>query len=704
MREAYNSLYCDAIAWAKDGYVDYIAPQNYWSINNSAAPFDDVARWWNANLDGTGVDLYFGHAAYKAGEFLKREIYRQVEMCRTLSCYKGSIFYGYEDITKNTGGVADDIKQLCTEKIVRKTPVTENKDIKINYPTNNSYINTTKTYVIGSCDPAYPLTLNGKPVSKTTGGYFGVFLELNKGTNDFKFEQNGKVNTLSLKHGVTNSTGSGGTATHKTLDKMEISSPYPNNLTWLDEKEELTVSCVAPAGSVVTVSLGQTSVVLSPTIYPPANSKYMYEKYTGKIIPSVDVADDEIKNLGVLKFKAILGNESATLEGPSISIKGTDAYSYAEIKDDYTHTKVGTSTSFYDDFLPSSKGMRDYITDMTNGYCKLRFGGYVASDSIDIVYGKPLLLNTILTTAVEVNAKDTSNNKNNSTDIRFGVTENIPVDVDFKGENGAMRIIIYNTDTSIIPQFVVPKNPLIKSIKGYKGTRENMLMYDVTLKDKQVFYGFNIVYENGCMIVKLNNPQTLADGDKPLSGKRIVVDAGHGGTDIGAPGPGSSPESVLNQAIATELVKKLENLGAVVIQSRKENNTVDLYKRMDILNAECPDLAVSIHHNSVAGNSNALKAKGFLALYSNNSGVSLARTLSSVVSQKLGRVEKPYAYQQLAVARNHRFPSALLEMCFISNVEEYQWSISEGNFEKSAQAVADGIIKYYEDQEKYLEY
>ena len=54
--------------------------------------------------------------------------------------------------------------------------------------------------------------------------------------------------------------------------------------------------------------------------------------------------------------------------------------------------------------------MRDYITDMTNGYCKLRFGGYVASDSVDIVYGKPLLLNTILTTAVEVNAKDTSNN------------------------------------------------------------------------------------------------------------------------------------------------------------------------------------------------------------------------------------------------------------------------------------------------------
>jgi len=110
--EAYNELYCDALAWAKGGYVDYIAPQNYWSFNTQSAPFDNVARWWNANLDGTGVDLYMGHAVYKSADYDKGEIARQVDFSRSLMTYKGSIFYGYADIVNNTNGVSDDIARL----------------------------------------------------------------------------------------------------------------------------------------------------------------------------------------------------------------------------------------------------------------------------------------------------------------------------------------------------------------------------------------------------------------------------------------------------------------------------------------------------------------------------------------------------------------------------------------------------------------
>ena len=701
--EAYSSLYCDALSWARGGYVDYIAPQNYWSFDTVAAPFDDVARWWNANLDGTGVDLYMGHAAYKAGDYDEGEIYSQVEMARTLSSYKGSIFYGYSSICENTNGVADDIKKLLSDKKKRETAESNGAEIVINYPDNNSYVNYSKTYVIGSCDPAYPLYVDGKAVSKTKGGYFGVYLDLEKGKNVFEFAQNDNIKHFTVNYKTSNLNSASGSS-YKTMDGMEITNPYPSGDTWLAVSETLDISCVAPAGSVVSATVGGMTVYLTPTINPPDEAEYMYEKYTGSVTPSTFVTENEIKALGTLTFTAQRNGETATLKCGLISQKGLDSYSYAEVKEDYTHTKVGTSTSFYDDFLPSSKGMRDYITDMTNGYCKLRFGGYVKTEELEIVYDKPLLLNTILTTGVEVVVDDDTNNKCNSTDIRFGVTENIPVDVDFRGENGEMRIIIYNTDTSIIPQFEIPANPLIEKISGAKGTRENMLIYTVTLKDNKNFYGFNIVYENGCMTVKLNNPQRLSDGDKPLAGKRIVVDAGHGGDDIGAPGPGNKPEAVLNRNIATELVKKLEELGAEVVESRPENETVDLYQRMDFLNNECPDIALSIHHNSIAGSANALKAKGFLGLYSNNSGVSLAETVSSVVCRELGREEKKTSYQQLAVARNHRFPSALLEMCFISNVEEYQWSITEGNDVRSAEAVAEGVLEYYRNQEKYLDY
>ena len=700
--EAYFSLYCDALSWAKGGYVDYIIPQNYWSFDTKAAPFDDVARWWNANLDGTGVDLYMGHAAYKSADYAEGEIYKQIEMCRTLSSYKGSVLYGYQNIKGNIGNVADDVKRAFSEKKPRATAESTGQDIAINYPLNNSTSDASKTYVIGWCDPAYPLYVDGVPVSKTTDGYFSVFLELENGKNKYVFSQNDKTKELVVNYKNKPSTINLNNS-NKT-EKFEILNVYPSKTTWLEEDESLTVSCVAPAGSNVSARIGSTEIMLSPSDESKNDTKGVNIKYTGKVNPTSLIHNTEVKYLGNVEFTAIMGDETATARGGEISRRGADSYVYAEVKEDYTHTKVGTSSSFYDDFLPSSKGMRDYVVDVTDGYCKMRFGGYIAEEELVFTYGKPLLLNTILTTALGVNAEDTTNNKNNSTDIRFGVIENIPVDVDFNGDNGDMRIIIYNTDTDIIPQFEIPANPLVKAIVGKKGTRDNMLVYQVTLKDNKNFYGFNVVYENGCMIVKLNNPQTLALGDKPLSGKRIVVDAGHGGSDGGAPGPGNRPEKVLNQTIATFLAEKLESLGAEIIISRPGDETVDLYQRMDILNEECPDMAISVHHNSIAGSANALKAKGFMALYSNNSGVSLSEIVSDVVCRELARNQKPTAYQKLAVARNHRFPSTLVEMCFISNVEEYQWSVTEGNAEKSADALVKGILEYYRNQEQYLDY
>ena len=699
--EAYDSLYCDALAWAKGKYVDYIAPQNYWSFDTEAAPFDDVARWWNANLDGTGVDLYMGHAAYKSGDYTEGEIYRQVEMSRALSSYKGSIFYGYENICENVGGVADDIKKMCSEKVYRTTAESDGQDIVINFPENNSYINTSNTYLIGSCDPAYPLYVDGKAVSKTTGGYFGLYLSLEKGKNTYSFTQNGNTFEFVINGGTQKTLSSN---EPRKLDSMQILSQYPSESLWLTDGEKIDVSCVAPAGSRVTARVADTEVVLRPTVNPGSGDGYLYERYVGELDPERLVKSTEVKVLGNVVFTAKKGTEKVMALGGEISAKGKDAYVYAEVKEDYTYTKVGPKTSFYEDFLPSSKGMRDYVVDVKDGYCKMKFGGYIKQEELEFTYGKPLLLNTILTTAVEVNDKNTINNKENSTDIRFGVTENIPVDVDFRGANGEMRIIIYNTDTSIIPQFEVPENPLIKSIEGRLGTKPNMLMYYVTLKDENNFYGFNIVYENGCMILKLNNPQTLAAGDKPLAGKRILVDAGHGGVDGGALGPGNKPEKILNQNIATPLAQKLRDLGAEVIISRPGDETVDLYTRIDILNDECPDMAISVHHNSIAGSANALRTKGFMALYSNNSGIGLSRTVSDVVCRELGRIQKPTAYQELAVARNHRFPSTLAEMCFISNVEEYQWSITAGNAERSADALVNGILEYYRNQEKYLDY
>lgn len=64
---AYDTTYADARAWVKNEWVDYVAPQVYWSNANTAANYKTVVDWWADVVAGTDVKLYVGEAAYKVG-------------------------------------------------------------------------------------------------------------------------------------------------------------------------------------------------------------------------------------------------------------------------------------------------------------------------------------------------------------------------------------------------------------------------------------------------------------------------------------------------------------------------------------------------------------------------------------------------------------------------------------------------------------
>ncbi len=111
--EAYNIIYCDALAWIKGGYIDYIAPQIYWPHDSKEAPFLTLARWWNGQVRGTGVELYISQAAYRYGDWNKPgEITKQITNARKLDSFKGSIYYNYSSIENNLGGLTDELKEM----------------------------------------------------------------------------------------------------------------------------------------------------------------------------------------------------------------------------------------------------------------------------------------------------------------------------------------------------------------------------------------------------------------------------------------------------------------------------------------------------------------------------------------------------------------------------------------------------------------
>ena len=108
-------FYCDTVAWIKGGYVDYIAPQIYWSKDEKAAPYNELCDWWNMIVDGTGVRLLISHAAYRyedgwaEPEGIMKD---QVTYARDKNNYRGSIYYGYYEVKNNIKGIKEEIKGL----------------------------------------------------------------------------------------------------------------------------------------------------------------------------------------------------------------------------------------------------------------------------------------------------------------------------------------------------------------------------------------------------------------------------------------------------------------------------------------------------------------------------------------------------------------------------------------------------------------
>ncbi|MFB9863972.1 family 10 glycosylhydrolase [Rufibacter immobilis] len=64
--EHYTSLYADSKKWLQEGWIDYLAPQVYWFIGQSAANYSVIIPWWNNNA--AGRHIYIGMAGYKVND------------------------------------------------------------------------------------------------------------------------------------------------------------------------------------------------------------------------------------------------------------------------------------------------------------------------------------------------------------------------------------------------------------------------------------------------------------------------------------------------------------------------------------------------------------------------------------------------------------------------------------------------------------
>ena len=58
---AYQDIYCDPVAWLKEGTVDYISPQIYWPTTSTGQDYDVLSPWWSDVCNRFKKHLYVSH-------------------------------------------------------------------------------------------------------------------------------------------------------------------------------------------------------------------------------------------------------------------------------------------------------------------------------------------------------------------------------------------------------------------------------------------------------------------------------------------------------------------------------------------------------------------------------------------------------------------------------------------------------------------
>ncbi|MCF6353937.1 MAG: N-acetylmuramoyl-L-alanine amidase [Candidatus Polarisedimenticolaceae bacterium] len=219
----------------------------------------------------------------------------------------------------------------------------------------------------------------------------------------------------------------------------------------------------------------------------------------------------------------------------------------------------------------------------------------------------------------------------------------------------------------------------------------------------------------------------------------IAIDAGHGGEDVGAIGPGGSHEKKITMAIAQKLKVLIQAApGMRPVMTRDGDYYVTLRKRMEIARQQKADLFISIHADAfrdprvkgasvytLSNRGASSEAARWLAKSENSAdlvgGVSLddkdvllasvLLDLSQTATRQVSSEAADRVYRQLkkvgdvhgrrvqqagfVVLKSPDIPSVLVETAFISNPGEERKLNDPRHQKRLAKAIFRGVRSYF---------
>lgn len=257
-----------------------------------------------------------------------------------------------------------------------------------------------------------------------------------------------------------------------------------------------------------------------------------------------------------------------------------------------------------------------------------------------------------------------------------------------------MKITFY--DVTISPNTLKTcfKDNFLKEVKLSQPC-EKTLEIEITPKTK-TFWGYKYSWDGNEFVLKLKK-QPSVKSKKPLKGKIIAIDAGHGGEEAGSIGPTRVPEKEINLAIAKYLRDELEKAGAKVIMTRESDIKVPIFDRPKIAAKNNADILISVHNNALPDGQNPYEVHGTTTYYYHPQSLALAKSVQKSMIQELELKDLGVKCGSLVLTRPTEQPSILVEVAFMIHPEEYMLLTTEEFQKKSAKAVKDGIEEFFRD-------
>lgn len=660
--------HCDAKAMIEDKLVDMIAVKAFGSLTDSKIPFERIVKWWSELAAENEVRMYAIHAADRMANSSYTGWGSSDQMTKqaiTLESYKGcggSVFYGLASMKADPAGSVTLLKKYFRNEVNTDYIMTE---LSISVPAKLTYSTYEPTVLFrGASDPTNPVTVNGTEIKTDANGYFSQSYNLKPGLNTFTIVHKDK------------------TLVYKITRNVKIfQSVAPTGTLTVDGNTDITLTAMAYEDAKITAVVNGQTVTLTRDNSEDDNTDKdsFYVKYTGTY--RTPAASGSVKNLGNITFKGSWEGIDENEAGASIKVnKITEVGSGSPIV--VTASQAETfPTSTLDDlsdgsYYPLPKGALDYtVGDMivfTSGSSTYRY--YKLASGLR-VYAGDISTSSQQVQDVVVNGMSITANASTTT-VALNMSQ--PTSYSVSYSNGGISFTFNYLKSACGNLSSLTKNPIFSSATWSGDT--------LTLRFRKTngMCGYTASYNGNTLSLQFNNPPS------GIAGARIVIDPGHGGTDVGALGfyPGKH-EDYVNRQIATELAAILRNRGAsVLLIDTSGSAKVVLQTRVAQASAFKPQIFLSVHSNSATNSS----ARGSEAYYFYDFSQQFCSYVNSALYNAMGNYNRGAKYGLYYVTRTTQYTSVLAECGFMSNESEYVQLLQ--NYSQIASSLANGIGNY----------